>query len=229
MSVTGTPTANWGFPTYDGTEPGSLKTIANAQANAAESAMNSASKGFFLQYNTKAALLAASTSGLRVGQHATVYGDSTPVNNGDYVWSGAAWQRAVPKLPHAEYTTNVVGLTDGNGFSSHNYAADAANTTDSTLVSVATPDVTLRDAGVHSVSWAIAMSTVSTSAASVLAISLNGTQIAVVTIGTTSSATITIPNLYVSAAAAKLRFTINKFSGGGCDVNGRVRITKIGS
>jgi len=91
MSVTGTPTANWGFPTYDGTEPGSLKTIANAQANAAESAMNNASKGFFLQYNTKAALLAASTSGLRVGQHATVYGDSTPANNGDYKWSGSAW------------------------------------------------------------------------------------------------------------------------------------------
>jgi hypothetical protein len=163
------------------------------------------------------------------GQRIRVTSDPTAWRNGDYVWlTGPGWTPVLPKLSHVEYTTNVVGLTDGNGFSAHNYAADAANTTDSTLVSVATPDVTLRDAGVYAVSWAIAMSVVSTSAASVLAISLNGTQIAAVTIGTTSSATITIPNLYVPAAAAKLRFTVNKFSGGGCDVNGRLRITKIG-
>jgi hypothetical protein len=161
-------------------------------------------------------------------QLVTVFADSTTANIGDYVWSGTAWQRAVPKLSHAEYTTNVVGLTDGNGFSAHNYAADAANTTDSTLVTVATPDVTLRDSGEYSVSWTVSMSALSTSAASVLAISLNGTQIAVVSIGTTSSGTIALPNLWVPAAGGKLRFTINKFSGGGCDVNGRVRITKIG-
>jgi hypothetical protein len=145
-----------------------------------------------------------------------------------YFHNGTSWAPALSKLSHVEYTTNVIGLTDGTGFSAHNYAIDSANTTDAGLVTVATPDVTLRDPGVHSVSWAIAMTAVSTSAGSVLAISLNGTQIAVVTIGTTSSATITIPNLYVPAAGAKLRFTVNKFSGGGCDVNGRVRITKIG-
>lgn len=87
--MTGTPTAKWGFPTYDGTEPGSLKTVANAQANAAETAMNNASTGFYLRYATKALLTANSTAS--VGQHATVYADSTPANNGDYVWSGSAW------------------------------------------------------------------------------------------------------------------------------------------
>jgi hypothetical protein len=102
VTVTGTPTANWGFPTYDGTEPGSLKTIANAQANAAESAMNSASKGFFIQSATKAAL---PTTGLRVGQHATVYADGTPVNNGDYGWNGTAWVRSY----------GVIGAFTANG------------------------------------------------------------------------------------------------------------------
>jgi len=222
--MTGTPTPNWGFPTYDGTEPGSLKTISNAQANASEAAMNTASKGFYLRYTTKTLMLANTTAS--VGQHATVYADPSTGNNGDYVWNGTAW--TVARLSHVEYTTSVVALTDGNGFSAHNYAADSTNSTDPTLVSVATPDVTLRDLGIFAVSWAASMSTVSTSAASVLAISLNGTQIAVVTLGTTSSGTITLPNLYVPAAGGKLRFTINKFSGGGCDVNGRVRITKIG-
>ena len=89
--MTGTPTPNWAFPTYDGTEPGSLKTIANAQANAAERAMNNAAKGFFLQYTSKAALLAVPTTGLTAWQKATVAGDPTPINNGDYVWNGTAW------------------------------------------------------------------------------------------------------------------------------------------
>lgn len=89
--MTGTPTANWGFPTYDGTEPGSLKTIANAQANAAETAMNNASKGFYLPYTTLVALKAAPTTGLQVGQHATVYNDNS--NNGEYTWDGTQWNR----------------------------------------------------------------------------------------------------------------------------------------
>lgn len=100
--MTGTPTTNWGFPTYDGTEPGSLKTVSNAQANAAETAMNNASKGFYLRYATKALMLANVTASTR--QHATVYGDSTQTNNGEYVWNSTLWIPVTGQcVPHFAY------------------------------------------------------------------------------------------------------------------------------
>lgn len=112
--MTGTPTANWGFPTYDGTEPGSLKTIANAQANAAEAAMDNASKGFYLQYDTLTNLKAAPTTSFRIGQHATVYADPSPVNDGDYVWNGSAWALANAN-PAIMVRRSSTGVSGGSG------------------------------------------------------------------------------------------------------------------
>lgn len=111
--MTGTPTTNWGFPTYDGTEPGSLKTVSNAQANAAETAMNNASKGFYLRYTTKALMLANVTAS--ANQHATVYADSTTANNGDYWWQGGAWARVLTGLNMVTPTSVVGGTATANG------------------------------------------------------------------------------------------------------------------
>lgn len=163
------------------------------------------------------------------GQRIRVTSDPVAWRNGDYVWlTGPGWTTTIPKLSHIEFTTSVSGLGDNTGFSAHVYTADAANSTDATLATVATPDVTLRDAGEYAISWVAGLSVYSTSAASILAVTLNGSQIGVNTIGTTSGGMIVLPNLYVPTAASKLQFTVLKFTGGLCNVTGRVRITKIG-
>lgn len=72
-----------------------IQTPLNSQSNALDAALT---KSAFLPYPTLAALNLV--PGTIVGQHATVNADTTASNNGDYVWSGAAWLVNFPILPY---------------------------------------------------------------------------------------------------------------------------------
>jgi hypothetical protein len=84
------PTAKWGIPLWGklDTIP-SLEGVLNAQSNALDAALTTASKGFYLQYATRSAMNLNTTA--TKWQHATVTNDSVAVNNGDYIWNGSAW------------------------------------------------------------------------------------------------------------------------------------------
>lgn len=86
-----------------------LETLLSNMQDSVQTALTNRNKNMFLLYATRAAMNAV--PGTQVGQHATVYADSTTANNGDYTWSGSAWIAAaksglVPITP-----TSVSGAT----------------------------------------------------------------------------------------------------------------------
>lgn len=88
--MTTPPTVPWALPllgTSD-TIPG-IDVLYNAQSNALNTALTTINNGAYARYTLKSSL---PTSGVGIGQHATVTGD-TVANNGDYIWDsvGATW------------------------------------------------------------------------------------------------------------------------------------------
>lgn len=83
-------TSPWGITLFDDTL--SLNDYVapfNTHAADLNAALNTASAGFFVNYATKAAMVAV--PGTRKFAHSSVYADPTATNNGDYYWNGAAW------------------------------------------------------------------------------------------------------------------------------------------
>jgi len=110
MAGSGTPTPNWGiskFASGDAIAP--IENLWNAQADDLETALNTAQKGFYLRYATKALMLANTTA--VTGQHATVYNDPTTYNNGDYFWNGTAWILSVGGVRFTGSITTTTNIT----------------------------------------------------------------------------------------------------------------------
>ena len=99
------PTVPWGIPQFDDNSPfAPVQAPLNAQSAALNVALNN---GAFMPYATKALLDAA--PGTRVGQHASVHADGTAANNGDYRWSGLAWERLSTTFAEAAGVANFSG------------------------------------------------------------------------------------------------------------------------
>ncbi len=151
---------------------------------------------------------------------------SNTTDSGLYVYQGSAFARYVPKLSHAEFTTSVTGLPDGTSFSAHTVTADATNTTDSAFVSIVSSAARLQP-GIYALQW-ITTNSVAYTGVTVLAIAVAGTTQAQHSVGTgTTTSSVELPNLLVTAANTDVTFVISKTCGGTSNVTGRIRVTKI--
>lgn len=96
------------------------------------------------------------------GQHATVYADPTPANNGDYAWNGTAWVRRMAPFAMA---TGVVQSANAGGSSAPPVYWDGGTLINFpagrfTVAPVVT--VTLQDDPVSGISWVATYSTTAT-------------------------------------------------------------------
>src|SRR3954470_13706106 len=84
--------------------------------NGISQALNGALKKVgYTTYASYATLILPANVGTVVGQHATVNADSTPVNNGDYTWSGSAWIRSSSgRLGRGRLAANTIVVAANN-------------------------------------------------------------------------------------------------------------------
>ena len=118
------PTVPWGIPLFDDSTPfAPIQAPFNSQSAALNVALND---GAFQPYATKALLDAA--PGARVGQHATVYADGTVAYNGDYRWTGSAWDFGVVAVRALVYRTAGVNVLNQMAIPWNAEYWDASNT-----------------------------------------------------------------------------------------------------
>lgn len=99
-------TTKWNIPLFGDTDAvAPIQTPLNSQANALDTALTNAinAGGFMGPFPSLATLNLPANAGTVVGQHASVNGDSTARNNGDYRWNGTVWVPAIPPNYYFRY------------------------------------------------------------------------------------------------------------------------------
>lgn len=117
-----TPTSPWNIPLFapSDTIP-SLEGVLNSISTGLNTALNTMNIQTFARYATKSAM---PTTGLSIGQHATVYADSTAAYNGDYVaTSTTQWRKTGTGYTLLVPTSVTGGTVNADGSVSFSAAA----------------------------------------------------------------------------------------------------------
>jgi hypothetical protein len=144
-----------------------------------------------------------------------------------YIFWGTTWRRFDGMPPHAEFTTLVNGLPNESVFSGHAFTNDATKTTETDFWTLTSGVGIALKPGLYSINWRVAASAVVAARGFVSVVAGGETFRSPFGIGE-DNASITVPNLYLTATSTAVTFPIFQNSGGIVNVPGRVRITKIG-